>query len=203
MKKRITRQVYLQAKALLDQGKTQAKVSKKLKIGTGTVSKISRSKSYPVYCGKKVSRYGWIAVSGRPQEFAIPRVGKPVDMTDLDRNFALDKKIKKLQIEVKKNPAFAKFVENEVALVMNEKLTKATAEKQGTIDTQAKRISELTIQADKDLQELVSLRAFGVYVDSFLSKWVDITSNAFKVLRILAFLIGFIWISWLLVTHFR
>jgi len=181
MKKHISKEIFLQAKAMLDQGKTQAKVAKKLKIGTGTVSKIKNAKTYSAYLGVKVN------------------------MSGLDRNFSLDKEIKRLKIEVKKVPAFAKFVENEVALAMTEKLTKATADKQVTIDTQAKRISELTIQADKDLQELVSLRAFGAYVNDFLGKWMTISSNAFKIFRlavilIVALLAGYVTLA---ISHIR
>lgn len=126
-----------------------------------------------------------------------------VNLKGLDRNFALDRKVKALKVKVKRDPAFAKLVKSEVKLALDKAIPKATVTKQAVIDTQAKRISDLTLQVDAGVQELVSLRKFSEYVDGFLSKWMSITSNTFLIARVVAFLIGFIWITWLLVTHFR
>ena len=128
---------------------------------------------------------------------------RKLDLKKLDRNFALDRKVKVLKIKIKKDPAFAKLVKSEVKIALDKAIPRAVVAKQAIIDTQTKRISELALMVDDGLQELVSLRKFGNYVENFLGKWMNITSNVFKISRVVAFLIGFLWISWLLVTHFR
>ena len=181
MKKTITRQVFLDAKALLVQGKKHLKIAKKLKISVGTVSKIKNSKYYSNYLGKKTLR---------------------INKVDLDRNIALDRKVKKLQVEVKKDPAFAKFVEGQVALVVDEKVIAATEAKQKIIDSQTTTIGESKAERDALVLEMADLTKEVTYKEKVYAQVESIAKSLSKIAVPAFFLIGFIWISWLLVNRF-
>jgi hypothetical protein len=123
--------------------------------------------------------------------------------TGLDRNFAMDKKIRKLQVEVKKNPAFKKFVKLEIKRELDKVLPIKLKEKKDEIDVKAKRIGELSIENDSLRTDILGLRRASDYIDKHLANWATITTNGFKITRVVAFLVGFMWISWLLITNLK